>query len=123
MGHKHHGHHGGMVFGLILIALGAAFLAERFIDLDAGALARTWWPVVLIVLGLKGFLGRGHGVFWPLFVTVVGGLFLARNLELLDHEIWGYVWPVGLVLLGLHVLTGPWRSRPCHAGPPAAPCG
>ena len=117
MGHNHDGRKGGVIFGMVLIALGAVFLAGTIFGLDAGDLLRTWWPVILIVFGLKGLLGRGHGTFWPLFVVVIGALFLVRNLGVIDHGIWGYIWPIGLVLLGLHILTGPWRSSRRVEGP------
>ncbi len=117
MGHKHDGSHGGVIFGGILIALGTVFLAGTIFGMDAGDLLRTWWPVILIVLGLKGFFGRGHGTFWPIFVVLIGVLLLVRNLGVIDHGIWGYIWPIGLVLLGLHILSGPWRSCKQGEGP------
>ncbi len=117
MGKEHHSNHGGVVFGVILIAMGAIFLAGTIFGMDAGDLLRTWWPVILIVVGIKGLFGRGSGTFWPIFVVLIGVLFLVRNLGVIDHGIWGYIWPIGLVLLGLNILTGPMRCRKKVAGP------
>ncbi len=117
MGKEHQSNHGGVIFGVILIALGAVFLAGTIFGMDAGDLLRTWWPVILIVVGVKGLFGRGSGTFWPIFVVLLGVLFLVRNLGVIDHGIWGYIWPIGLVLLGLNILTGPMRSRKREAGP------
>ncbi len=117
MGKEHHGRQSGALFGIILIALGAVFLAGTVFGVDAGDLIHTWWPVILIALGLKGLVGRGHGVFWPIFVVAIGALLLVRNLGVIDQGIWSYLWPIGLVLLGLHVLTGPMRSRKTPPSP------
>lgn len=51
-----------IVVGLILIVLGGVFLANNlgYTNLSLGRLISTWWPAILIVLGI-GMLLRDRG--------------------------------------------------------------
>ena len=44
---------GGMVWGAILILIGVIFLFQNFDILDIGDIISTFWPLVLVVIGLK----------------------------------------------------------------------
>lgn len=54
----------GKVFaGLVLIVIGALFLANNlgYTNLSLGRLISTWWPAILIVIGIGLMVGRkGH---------------------------------------------------------------
>ncbi len=43
-----------IIWGLVLIALGGALLADRlgYFVFDFGQFLHTWWPLVLIIVGL-----------------------------------------------------------------------
>ncbi len=43
----------GMMWGIILIAMGALFLFQNFNFLDIGDILSTFWPLILVALGLK----------------------------------------------------------------------
>lgn len=42
-----------LLWGIILIVIGAAFLAENFINLDAWEYLWKLWPVILVVWGAQ----------------------------------------------------------------------
>ena len=42
-----------LVWGLILILIGAAFLVENFINIDAWEYLWKLWPVILIIWGAQ----------------------------------------------------------------------
>ena len=42
-----------LVWGLILILIGAAFLVENFVDLDAWEYLWKLWPLILIIWGAQ----------------------------------------------------------------------
>jgi predicted membrane protein len=42
--------------------------------------------------------------FWGLIVVVIGILYLARNLFGIDFPIWGIIWPVIIIFIGLSIL-------------------
>jgi predicted membrane protein len=111
---------------LLLIALGTLFLLDTTnafgVDVD---ILGTYWPALLIVLGLWGLvrqgiprLWAGYGwerrfTLWPIILLAIGVVFLLTNLSVWDLDI-GQLWPVILVAVGLVLLLnrqGRPRSR------------
>ena len=43
----------GMVWGLILVLIGVLFLFQNFDMLDIGDIISTFWPLILVAIGLK----------------------------------------------------------------------
>lgn len=93
---RHHG--AGPIFGVSLIILGSAFLLEELGITVFDHLIDTWWPMVLVVLGLSKMawerrVGAGG---WLVFV----GLWLqAAELSLFGFT-FGDSWPVILIGAG-----------------------
>lgn len=44
---------------------------------------------------------RRHAPLGPLVMIAIGALLLATRLDVLPNEVWQYVWPVGLIVVGL----------------------
>lgn len=49
---------GGLFVGGLLIALGVVFLLDRLDIMDVGELFSTFWPLILVAIGLKMILDR-----------------------------------------------------------------
>jgi lia operon protein LiaF len=49
-----------MLWGLVFIALGVALLLERlgYMQFDLGQFLHTWWPLILIIIGLGMLIDR-----------------------------------------------------------------
>ena len=95
---------GRLVFGALLVGLGALWTADNLGLADAESVLR-WWPVLLIAYGLAKLTGAGF-VRRPLaggFAVVAGTLILASNLGL-GHVGLGLLWPIGMILLGIQIL-------------------
>ena len=91
-----------VVWGLILIAIGSAFLLNQFMP---GLFGGFTWPWILLGLGgifaLASLVGRVGGLMIPGVILLgLGGIFLYMN----NSGNWSN-WPVALILLGLFVLV------------------
>jgi hypothetical protein len=105
---------GGVMLGIVLIALGAFFLADRFVGFDLG---QYGWPLFVIVPGLLLFAGglatpdvrAGAGLATAGGITTMVGLVLAVQNATGLWATWAYAWAlvgpggtgVGLFLYGL----------------------
>ena len=104
----------GIVFGAIVILIGALFLLS---SLGVFALPMSiWglWPVILIAVGAWRFAATRK--WWPLLLIALGALFLLGNLNIVPVDI-GTYWPVILIAIGV------WRllaSRGRRLGFPIA---
>ncbi|MCC6650210.1 MAG: hypothetical protein IT348_03560 [Candidatus Eisenbacteria bacterium] len=91
---------GGLAWGLMLITLGVAFLAQRqgFLPWDV---FRHWWPAIVVTMGLIEVLGArtakklGSGVT----MMLMGGYFFVSVLEYRGLD-WSNSWPLALVAIG-----------------------
>jgi hypothetical protein len=94
--------------GILLVALGLIFLAER-LSLAPWLDFHRLWPVVLIVLGVGKLLeprrdGRRGGGAWLVFL---GGLFLLHTYDIMTLS---QSWPLFIVAGGVSILLGRRRS-------------
>jgi len=103
---------GGMIIGLIVIAVGVLFLLK-----NAGVLyfddIWQYWPVILIVVGLSK-LANTHSasqVTSGLIIGGIGTIFLLKNLGYIYGDIWAYFWPGILIAVGLSILVKHLEGR------------
>jgi len=55
-------------------------------------------------------------LFWGAIIVIFGVLLLLENLGLLTVNVWGLIWPVILIILGLRVLLSLTASRQTQVG-------
>ncbi len=113
-----------LIWGLLLIAAGVIFLMEQMglIRFDLGDFLSTYWPVVLIVVGLKGIAVQkkhefGGSSIWSVFLILLGILFLGRNLgwfEISFRDFFQYLFPLLLIVLGISMIFRPYRYKSPH---------
>jgi hypothetical protein len=108
----------GLVTGIVLVAVGAAFMADRLGYWSAKDIWQ-YWPVILIALGLGKILAtsgrrRRSGVW----LLMIGGIFLMDTLEVFELQ---DAWPLFIVAAGIMTV---WRAiappapRPPGGGAP-----
>jgi len=104
---------GRVFWGLVLIAFGVLFLLDQLGRTDFGDIIGTYWPVILILIGISIFIGNGfRRPGGALFFILLGALFLLQNLDILEYDIWHYLWPAAIILLGLWLILRPaFRAR------------
>lgn len=99
-----------LVLGLVLIVIGAGAVADLAGAWDFSGFAGTWWPVLLILLGLAQLVSRSGRSVGPAIVIVVGAFLLLRNLDVIRPG-WGrYVWALAALALGLALVLGSLRA-------------
>ncbi|MFI2754231.1 LiaF transmembrane domain-containing protein [Cellulomonas sp. P22] len=101
------------LIGTAIMVIGAIALLNQLdvVDVSIGRLLATWWPAVIIVLGVAGLAAAPRAWPAPLAVAAAGGVLLAGNLGVVDGGVWPLIWPVAIILVGLSFLTRAASSR------------
>lgn len=111
--------------GLVLIAIGVVFLLNQtdIITVDLGYIFSNFWPIVLIVIGLKGLFAvrqAGHGYIgsfiWGAIMIGLGLVFLNNNFGWIPNfgvaELIRFAIPAVLILVGIQLLFRPRTAAP-----------
>ena len=93
-----------LILGLLLLVAGVLVLLDNLGFLRSGVLA-GWWPAGVAVIGLLQLIFGDNRFVKTLGVGLIllGGALVFANLNpdvLHSDEVWDYVWPVALVVLG-----------------------
>jgi hypothetical protein len=102
---------GRLLLGIGLVALGVLLLLEQFDVLDAGEVLATFWPVILIGLGVGMFVSNPRHWFPPAFLVALGLMLLGVRLDAVSEEAWGAFWAAMLVMAGVWILLGIGSSQ------------
>lgn len=94
---------GQFIIAIVLIVLGVIFLMGNLdiIDVDIGDLITTWWPLILISLGVAGVFQTRTAPIGSIFLIVIGVVFLLITLDVADFDI---LWPIVIIGAGLWIL-------------------
>lgn len=93
-----------IITGLILIFLGLGFLMEKTINFDFNFYLRTYWPSILIIIGLVKLFDKRSSKIGNIILIIIGGLLQADYLDLIEFNIWTIFWPILLIISGLSIL-------------------
>jgi hypothetical protein len=108
---------GRVLIGLALIVLGVLFLLDVSGTLEAGEVIGDWWPVAIIALGVVQFAENPRSTVGPLIVVGVGVILLLTQLDVVEDDVWRFVWPAALILIGAAILLRrPGRQVPRGTG-------
>ena len=110
---------GRMWAGIIIIGIGAILLAGKLgLDWLFPGWIFNWhnmWPMILIAVGL--IIGGNSNFRNPASYILLGlgSFFLLRNIT--DFDIGDFLWPAVIIGIGLWLLLGKGRARPCAPRP------
>src|ERR1700683_1380603 len=110
------------VIGACLILVGVVLALEQLGLLQAHHVLR-FWPAALIIIGLV-MLQRAdkHSSLRALLLIVVGGWLLLNTLGLVSLDLWEFIVPLLLVLIGARIMMHNHSSRSdASRGLPGAP--
>ncbi len=73
--HRHSPNEFSIIVGALLIVLGLLFLGRElnWWTVDIGHILATFWPVVLILFGVRLLLPRGRLYSWIIALVIIGG--------------------------------------------------
>jgi len=122
--------HNRIFWGIVLIGIGILFILDQqgLIILDIGYIVSTFWPLILISIGLKGLFFQfkwGHGIgfryLYPLIMITLGVYFLGRNIDYIEMsagDFFQFVIPFLLIIIGVIIILRPGkRYRETHEEP------
>lgn len=102
-----------VALGLILIGLGVLFLLDQAGTIDAGSVIGDWWPVAIIAVGAVQLAEQPRAPAGALIVIGIGAILLLTQFDLVQDDVWRFVWPIALVIVGLiFLLRRPGRAVP-----------
>ncbi|WP_250447697.1 LiaI-LiaF-like domain-containing protein [Actinotalea sp. C106] len=93
--------------GVLLVTAGVLALLGQagVVDVSLGQLLGTWWPLVVIAVGLAALLTVPRAWAGPSAVVGLGVLLQLITLDLIELDFWEVLWPVVIILVGLSLLT------------------
>lgn len=99
----------GRIFtGLLIIAVGIIFLLSSLDKLDVGDVFSTYWPLILIFMGLWNLLANNfRNAGFGIILILVGTFFMLLKWDILGANIWRYFWPLLIIAVGLWILFKP----------------
>jgi hypothetical protein len=97
---------GRLVIGFVLVSLGVVYLLDAADLADAGTVVSRGWPVVLIAVGVVQWLADRTSWLGPAFLIGLGAVFLGQRNGVFGDDVWTYIWPFGLMALGIWILLG-----------------
>ena len=103
---------GSLIFGLLIIVAGVILLMER-ISPESNINFATYWPVLLIALGIGKMLQYNdfRNLCSAGVVMLIGTAFLLDRLHIIYIK---ELWPVALIIFGIMIIAGgTWRPLRC----------
>jgi len=99
------GNQGRIFLGILIIIIGLLFLLANLGKLDIGDIFSTYWPLILIFVGLwhlvaHDFRDTGFGII----LIVIGAFFMLVNWNIFGGSVWRYFWPFLIIGAGLWII-------------------
>ena len=101
-------------YGIIIILLGGLFLISAVEPkFNAWEFIGTYWPLILILIGLTNLIGANGLRLSGLIITVIGVLFLldTMDLEFLPFSTWDIVLPLLIIAIGFWLILNKGKDR------------
>lgn len=100
---------GNIAFGFIILGIGIILLLRK-----AGIFIPDWvttWPMILIAIGTFAVIKHEFKSFFGFVMLFLGAYFLLRNEFNFDFGLGQYIWPIGLITLGIYLILQRQREN------------
>ena len=99
---------GRMFAGLLIILIGVLFLLGNLGRLDIGDVFSTYWPLIIIFIGIWHLIGHEfRSAGFGAILILIGGFFMLVNLDIIRGRVWLYFWPLLIIAAGLWIIFKP----------------
>jgi predicted membrane protein len=101
-----------IIIGLVILIFGI-LLFLRNLGYDIGMSLWSYWPIILIILGLRIMIQprENRQLVTGAILVLVGALLILHNLRII-HFGWGIIWPIIIILIGISIIVGHFK----HSG-------
>lgn len=92
--------------GVIIILIGVSFFLGALDVVDSDYIFSTYWPILLIVLGLIILVDRSTRNLFGFILVFVGLFYQAKLLGFFFEgiDIWNIIWPLIIIIVGFWFL-------------------
>jgi predicted membrane protein len=90
---------------LLVILVGAGLLLNNLHITPFVDLAKNWWPLIVIVIGILIFIHDMKNYLWALLVVAVGIVWQLNALNVTDVNVWELFWPIVIIIIGLSIIV------------------
>lgn len=97
-----------LVFGVLMIGVGVALLADQAGAVDAWALFEVGWPTILILAGAAQVVTRPRNLLGGAILTGLGIAVFAWTLGYVSSL--AVLWPLLLIALGIWLMAARWPT-------------
>lgn len=96
------------IAGALLLAFGVVLLLAQLdiITTDVSDILTTWWPLVIVGVGLAGLVAAPRAWVGSVTIIGVGVVFELSELDVIDSSGWTIAWPLAVMLIGISLITG-----------------
>lgn len=92
------------ILAAILIVIGFGLLMDSLNFFDFADIISTWWPLILIFLGIKLLIERKPFSLFSVLLILLGILFIINSLKILPIGFWDALFPLILILIGIWII-------------------
>jgi predicted membrane protein len=107
--YKRKNNDGNIAFGFIILGIGIILFLRK-----AGVFIPSWvttWPMILIAIGTFSVIKHEFKSFFGFVMLFLGAYFLLRNEFDFDFGLGQYIWPLGLIALGIYLILQKQREN------------
>jgi predicted membrane protein len=100
---------GNIAFGFIILGLGIILFLRK-----VGIFIPDWvttWPMILIAIGTFSVIKHEFRSFFGFVLLFLGAYFLLKNEFNFDFGLGQYIWPLGLIGLGIYLILQKQREN------------
>lgn len=96
--------------GIIFLILGILFLADTLNWLRVGDIIGTWWPLIIILFGLRRLAIPAASTVGAWVIVLIGAILQLAELNVLELNQIFFYWPVLIIAFGLYLLITGGRA-------------